>query len=53
MCHKPVLAESDHTAVILIASPLIQHAGVDDMSNWNIQVVCTQMLQQVQGLVLR
>lgn len=52
-CHKPVLAEADHAAVILVASPLIQHAGVDDMSNRDIEVVGTQMLQQVQGLVLR
>ncbi len=50
-CYKPVLAETDHAAVVLIASPLIQHAGVDDMSDRNIQVVGTQMLQQVQGLV--
>lgn len=52
-CHKPVLAEADHAAVILVASPLIQHASVDDMSNRDIEVVGTQMLQQVQGLVLR
>lgn len=52
-CHKPVLAEANHAAVILITSPLVQHAGVDDVSNRNIQVVGTQMLQQVQGLVFR
>lgn len=52
-CHKPVLAEADHAAVIFIASPLIQHASVDDMSNRDIKVVGTQMLQQVQGLILR
>lgn len=51
-CYSPVLAEADHAAVVLIASPLIQHAGVDDVSNRNIQVIGAQMLQQVQGLVL-
>lgn len=49
--YKPVLAEADHAAVVLIASPVIQHAGVDNMPNRNIQVIGTQMLQQVQGLV--
>lgn len=52
-CYQPVLAGADHAAVVLVASPLIQHAGVDDMSDGNIQVVGTQMLQQVQGLVVR
>lgn len=51
-CCKPVFAEADHAAVVLIASPLIQHAGVDDVSDWNIQVVSAQMLQQIQCLVL-
>lgn len=39
--HKPVLAEAYHAAVVLIASFLIQHAGVDDVSNRDIQVVGT------------
>lgn len=50
---KPVLAEADHAAVVLIAASFIQHASVNDMSNRNIQVVGTQMLQQLQGLVPR
>lgn len=52
-CFKPVFAETDYTAVVLIASPLIQHAGVDNVSNRNIQVISAQMLQQLQGLVPR
>lgn len=52
-CFKPVFAETDHAAVVLIASPRIQHAGVDNVSNRNIQVIGTQMLQQLQGLVPR
>lgn len=40
-CHKPVLAEAHHAAVVLIASLLIQHACVDDMSNRDIQVIGT------------
>ena len=48
---KPVLAEADHAAVIFIASPFIQHAGVDDVSNRNIQVIGTETLQQLQGLI--
>lgn len=52
-CSKPVFAETDHAAVVLIASPLIQHASVDNVSNRNIQVVSTQILQQLQGLVSR
>lgn len=49
----PVLAEADHAAVVLIAPSFIQHAGVDDMSNRDIQVVGTQVLQQLQSLVPR
>lgn len=40
-CHKPVLAEAYHAAVVLIASLLIQHPGVDYVSNRDIQVIGT------------
>lgn len=50
-CHKPVLAEAYNAAIILIAPPLVQHAGVDNMSDGNVQVIGTQMLQQFKGLV--
>lgn len=39
--HKPVPAEAHHAAVVLIASLLIQHAGVDDVTNRDIQIVGT------------
>lgn len=48
---KPVLADANHAAVVLVASSLVQHAGVDDVSDGDVQVVSTQMLQQLQGLV--
>lgn len=51
--HPPVLAESNHAAVVLIPAPLVQHASVDDVSDRNVQIVSTQMLQQLQGLVPR
>jgi len=50
--YKLVLADAGNAAVVLIASSLIEHTGVDDMSNGDVQVVGTQMLQQVQRLAI-
>lgn len=50
-CVWPVLAEADHAAVVLVAAPLVQHAGVDDVSDGNIQVIGAQVLEQLQSLI--
>lgn len=51
MPDEPVLAQAYHAAVILVAPSLVQHARVDDVSYGNIQVIRTQPLEQLQGLV--
>lgn len=48
-----VLAEAHHAAVVLVAPSLVQHAGVDDVAHWHVQVIGTQVLQQLQRLVSR
>lgn len=49
--HRPVLAEAHDAAVILITPLCIQHPGVNDMSDGDVQVIGTEVLQQLQGLV--
>lgn len=48
---SPVLAEAHHAAVILVPAPFVQHAGVDDVAHGDVQVVGTQVLQQLQRLI--
>lgn len=49
--HPPVLAEAHNAAVILVSPLFIEHPGVNDVSNWDVQVIGTKVLQQLQGLV--
>lgn len=49
--HPPVLAEAHDTAVILVSALRVEHPGVNDVSYWDVQVVGTEVLQQLQGLV--
>lgn len=49
--HRPVLAEAHDAAVILVPPLCIQHPGVNDMTDGDVQVIGTEVLQQLQGLV--
>lgn len=49
--HPPVLAEAHHTAVILVSALCIEHPSVNDVADWDVQVIGTKVLQQLQGLV--
>ncbi len=49
--HRPVLAEPHDAAVVLVASSVVQHACVDDVTDRDVQIISTQSLQQLQGLI--
>lgn len=48
---SPALVQADHTAVVLIPSIGIEHPCMHDVSNWHVQVIGEEILQEVQGLV--
>ena len=50
MSHKPVVREPNYTAVILVSSAVVLHAGVNHMSDWLVDVVRTHVLQEVHHL---
>lgn len=43
---EPVFAEAHHAAVVLVATSLVQHPRVDDVSDRHVQVISTQTLEQ-------
>ncbi len=47
----PVCAEPHDAAVVLVASSVVQHACVDDVTHRDVQIIGTQSLQQPQGLI--
>lgn len=48
--HPPVLAEAHDAAVVLVSTLGIEHPGVNDVSHWDVKVIGTEVLEQLQGL---
>lgn len=47
----PVVRSSDEEAVILIASTVVLHSGVNDSADWHIDVITAQLLHILHHLI--